>query len=238
MADEDNQEQLYHLEKTVTNKSLHVDEAIRLADNLYIHGYRLDSLNICSIIHDLCDSNRFAEAHNQFLSSLSGYIFPHERTCNVIIAIARLIEYGRRPDATLRVAQRIIAVKPRYGALSKYGVVHYFDKGVIGGSGSITQDKVFDEMSNVRVLIGEVLHKREKMHQGKNVDDGFSFGQVIDSLCRYDRHHGAKRFKNDLYMMMKLGWCVPNADSYNSIIHGLTKTGENMRAYQLLGQAI
>ncbi|KAL8226396.1 hypothetical protein R6Q57_016228 [Mikania cordata] len=125
LRDEDNQELHPYLEESVTNKSYwtrrihklctidhNVDEAIRLVDNLCFHGYRLDSLNISSIVHALCDSNRFAEAHHRFVSSLSGYIIPDERTCNVIIA--RLLGWGRRPDATLRVVQRIIAVKPHF----------------------------------------------------------------------------------------------------------------------------
>ncbi|KAI3768476.1 hypothetical protein L2E82_19188 [Cichorium intybus] len=84
---------------------------------LCIHGYCPDSLNLSSIIHALCDSNRFSEAHSRFLSSLasssgSGSIIPDERTCNVIIA--RLLDWGKKPHVTLRVVHRIIAVKPHF----------------------------------------------------------------------------------------------------------------------------
>ncbi|KAJ0742230.1 putative tetratricopeptide-like helical domain superfamily [Helianthus annuus] len=63
---------------------------------------------------------------------------------------------------------------------------------------------------------------------------GFAYAQMIDSLCRYGRHHGASRI---VYMMTKRG-CVPSSVSYNSIIHGLTKNGGYLRAYQLLEQAV
>lgn len=131
LCDEERQEQQHPLEESVTNRSYwtrrihklcaidhNVDEAIRLVDNLCIHGYRLDSLNLSSIIHALCDSNRFAEAHRRFLSSLScsfgtaTIIIPDERTCNVIIA--RLLDWGKSPHATLRVVHRIIGVKPHF----------------------------------------------------------------------------------------------------------------------------
>ncbi|GKD10540.1 pentatricopeptide repeat-containing protein, partial [Tanacetum coccineum] len=62
-----------------------VEEAIRLVNNLSNHGYRLDTLNLSSIIHALCDSNRFGEAHSCFQSCLSGssaigIIVPDEQT--------------------------------------------------------------------------------------------------------------------------------------------------------------
>ncbi|XP_071703060.1 uncharacterized protein [Rutidosis leptorrhynchoides] len=130
VCDEEQQEQKQHLEESVTNRSywtkrIHklcaidhkVDEAICLVDNLSIHGYQLDSLNLSSIIHALCDSNRFDEAHRRFMSSLSccfdnSSIIPDERTCNVIVA--RLLDWGRRPHVTLRVVHKIMSVKPHF----------------------------------------------------------------------------------------------------------------------------
>ncbi|GKE48888.1 hypothetical protein Tco_1480146, partial [Tanacetum coccineum] len=61
------------------------EEAIRLVNNLSNHGYRLDSLNLSSINHALCDSNRFGEDHNCFQSRLVGssaigIVVPDERT--------------------------------------------------------------------------------------------------------------------------------------------------------------
>ncbi|GKB28054.1 pentatricopeptide repeat-containing protein, partial [Tanacetum coccineum] len=122
------QSQLEQLEESVTNRSYwtkrihklcaidhNVEEAIRLVNNLSNHGYRLDTLNLSSIIHALCDSNRFGEAHSCFQSCLSGssaigIIVPDEQTCNVIIV--RLLDWGKRPYVTLRVVHRILPMKP------------------------------------------------------------------------------------------------------------------------------
>ncbi|KAI3689371.1 hypothetical protein L2E82_47326 [Cichorium intybus] len=130
VCDEEKQEQRQQLEESITNRSYwtrkihklcaidrNVDEAISLVHKLCIHGYCLDSLNLSSIIHALCDSYRFSEAHSRFLSSLScssgsASIIPDERTCNVIIA--RLLDWGKKPHVTLRVVHIIIAVKPHF----------------------------------------------------------------------------------------------------------------------------
>ncbi|XP_024959021.1 pentatricopeptide repeat-containing protein At3g18020-like [Cynara cardunculus var. scolymus] len=70
------------------------------------------------------------------------------------------------------------------------------------------------------------------MPQEKSVSDAFAYGQMIDSLCRYGRHHGASRI---VYMMMKRR-CSPSLVSYNSIVHGHAKNGGYLRAYQFLKQ--
>ncbi|OMO57433.1 hypothetical protein COLO4_35387 [Corchorus olitorius] len=92
-------------------KHRNVDEALRLLDTLCLHGYQPDSLNISSIIHALCDSNRFAEAHNRFLLSLSSHLIPDERTCNVLIA--RLL-HSKTPHSTFDVIRSLLKFKPEF----------------------------------------------------------------------------------------------------------------------------
>ncbi|XP_076892877.1 uncharacterized protein LOC143544695 [Bidens hawaiensis] len=333
-----------HLEQPVTNQSywtkrIHKlcsidhngDEAISLINTLCTHGYTPTSLNLTSITHALCDSNRFAEAHDRVLSSLSSHsscIIPDERTCNVIIA--RLLGWGRRPDATLRVVREVIALKPhfvpsvmnfnrlidQFCSVSCVGFAHMllFRMRGMGHEPNVVSyttlikgycrigeigvaRKVFDEMSECgvkpnsvtySVLISGVVSKRndgmetslllkdllekvwesmdeeddvrvnhaafsnliytfcqagmfksvfdiaEKMNELKNVNYGFAYAQMIDSLCRYGRYHGASRI---VYIMMK-HVLIPSSVSYNCIIHGLTKTGGYLRAYQLLEQGV
>ncbi|MQL91564.1 hypothetical protein Taro_024173 [Colocasia esculenta] len=82
----------------------------------------------------------------------------------------------------------------------------------------------------------EVFWLAEEMPQGKCVDEDFAYGQMIDSLCRVGRHHGASRV---VYIMRKRGF-TPSLVSYNCIVHGLSKEGEGgcMRAYQLFKEGV
>ncbi|KAK6929866.1 Pentatricopeptide repeat [Dillenia turbinata] len=79
-------------------KDHNVDEALRLLNHLRVYGYKPDSLNISSIIHGLCNSRRFAEAHNQLLLFIASDFVPDERTRNVLIA--RLLD-SKTPLTTL-----------------------------------------------------------------------------------------------------------------------------------------
>ncbi|OAY68736.1 Pentatricopeptide repeat-containing protein [Ananas comosus] len=81
-------------------------------------------------------------------------------------------------------------------------------------------------------LFREVFRIAEDMPQGRSVAEEFAYGQMIDSLCRAGRHHGASRI---VYIMRKRG-LAPSSVSYNCIVHGLSKRrrGGCMRAYQLL----
>ncbi|KAL0368767.1 UNVERIFIED_CONTAM: Pentatricopeptide repeat-containing protein [Sesamum calycinum] len=87
------------------------DAALRLLHQLCLRGFRPDSLNISSILHALCDANRFAEAHHRFLLFISSHCAPDERTCNVLIA--RLLD-GRDPYCTLRLINTLVAEKPEF----------------------------------------------------------------------------------------------------------------------------
>ncbi|KAF2317471.1 hypothetical protein GH714_022591 [Hevea brasiliensis] len=88
-----------------------VDEALALLDHLRLRGYRPDSLNLSSIIHALCDANRFDEAHHRFVLFISSHCVPDERTCNVLIA--RLLD-SQSPHLTLHALHRLFDVKPEF----------------------------------------------------------------------------------------------------------------------------
>ncbi|XVF09475.1 hypothetical protein REPUB_Repub07fG0096500 [Reevesia pubescens] len=114
----------HHQQQPITNKPYwtniihnlctkyrNVDEALRLLDTLCLHGYQPVSLNLSSIIHALCDSKRFSEAHHRFLLSLSSHLIPDERTCNVLIA--RLL-HSKNPHSTVHIIRSLLGVKPEF----------------------------------------------------------------------------------------------------------------------------
>ncbi|KAF8022576.1 hypothetical protein BT93_F0172 [Corymbia citriodora subsp. variegata] len=301
-----------------------VDEALRLLDHLRLRGYRPDSLNLSSVIHALCDANRFEEARRRFVSFVSsGHVVPDERTCNTIVA--RLLD-SRDPHGTLRVIRCLADVKPGYACsltnfnrlidqwccISKPGYGHrvFLDMKSWGHRPSCVSyttlikgycklgyvraaQKLFDEMVEEGIrpnsltysaLVGgflrwrdgerareftvrlwevmkceedsfvsnaafadlidslcregffdEVFQIAESMPQGlKAVAEEHAYGQMIDSLCKVGRHHGASRI---VYIMRKRGISLSLA-SYNSIVHGLSRQGACMRAYQLLKEGI
>ncbi|CAM8915464.1 unnamed protein product [Rhodiola kirilowii] len=297
-----------------------VDEALRLLDRLrLLHAYSPDSLNISTIIHALCASRRFAEAHHRLHLFIASGCLPDERTSNVLIA--RLL-HANSPDTTFQVIRGLVSKKPEFvPSLVNYNrLMHQFCVGMrpqlahglffdMVGRGHcpntvsyttlidgyckvgdlISAYKVFDEMLDngveansltYSVLIGGLLRKRdvegarnlmtelwakmqveddltvkigafgnlihslcregffaevfkiaEDMPQGQAVDEKSAYEQMIDSLCRCSRSHGASRI---VYIMKKRGY-TPSFVLYNNIIHGLCKdTGGCMRAYQLL----
>ena len=62
----------------------------------------------------------------------------------------------------------------------------------------------------------EIFEISEDMPQGSSFPTKFSYAQMVDSLCRAGRHHGASRI---VYIMRKKGY-KPSMAAYNSIIHG------------------
>ncbi|KAK7374003.1 hypothetical protein VNO80_07426 [Phaseolus coccineus] len=67
--------------------------------------------NIATIVHSLCDSRRFSEAHHRFSLSFASGSLPDERACNVLLA--RMLG-SRTPHATWRLIQSLIASKPGF----------------------------------------------------------------------------------------------------------------------------
>ena len=77
-------------------KDRNVDVVLHLLDCLCLRGYQPDSLNINTIIHALCHSNHFSEAHRRLLLFISFHCVP------LIVLIAKLLDF-QTPYTTLRV---------------------------------------------------------------------------------------------------------------------------------------
>lgn len=104
-----------------------VDGALELIVSLRARGYMPNSSNIGNIVYVLCDSGRFAETFDWFLSFVSSGIVPDERTCNFVVA--RLLQSGD-PDRVLDVLRQLGSVRPEYVCcLSNYNrLIHLFCK--------------------------------------------------------------------------------------------------------------
>ncbi|KAJ0742299.1 putative tetratricopeptide-like helical domain superfamily [Helianthus annuus] len=153
-----------HLTKKIHNLCTidhNVDEAIRLTTHLHTQNYPISPLNISSIVHALCDSYRFADAHSFLTCFLSFRNVPDERTCNVIIA--RLLHW-KTPDVTLRVVNQIIMLKPCFvpSLVNFNRLIHQFCTGL-------------------RVRVGHMLLLKMKgMGQWPNV---VTYTSLIDGYC-------------------------------------------------------
>ncbi|KAK4387818.1 Pentatricopeptide repeat-containing protein [Sesamum angolense] len=291
------------------------DAALRLLHQFCLRGFRPDSLNISSILHALCDANRFAEAHHRFLLFISSHCAPDERTCNVLIA--RLLD-GRDPYCTLRLINTLVAEKPEFvpslvnynrlvDGFCKLGrleaahlmLYHMMMRGhcpnvvsyttLINGycriGDVVAAEKVFDEMSEYGVrsnafthstlfcgflrkrefengkkfmrkvweamgreedvqvnsgafctvidslcregLFHEVFKIAEDMPQGKNVLEEFAYGQMIDSLCRFERAYQL------LEEGMQFGYS-PSEFTYTVLIEGLCHEYDLAKAKEVL----
>ncbi|KAI3701761.1 hypothetical protein L6452_27087 [Arctium lappa] len=243
LCDEERQEQRHPLEESVTNRSYwtrrihklcaidhNVDEAIRLVDNLCIHGYRLDSLNLSSIIHALCDSNRFAEAHRRFLSSLScsfgtaTTIIPDERTCNSLGHCPNVVSYTTLINGYCRLGELSLAHK-LLDEMSECGV----------RPNSLTYS----------VLIRGILRKKdvelkssliEKLWKSMpEEDDGHfvnhaAFLNLIYTLCQ----EGLFKRVFNVAEMMPQGKSVSDAFAYGQMIDSLCRYGRHHGASRIV----
>ncbi|KAF2317463.1 hypothetical protein GH714_022537 [Hevea brasiliensis] len=255
--DQDQEQPIYITNSSYWTRKIHnlctqcrqVDEALALLDHLRLRGYRPDSLNLSSIIHALCDANRFDEAHHRFVLFISSHCVPDERTCNVLIA--RLLD-SQSPHLTLHALHRLFDVKPefvpsvinynrliyQYCEVSLPNVAHrlLFDMISRGHSSNIvTYTTLIGGYCRVSAVDAAYMMFDEMREHGlryasrESVNEEFAYGHMIDSLCRAGRNHGASRI---VYIMRKRGF-TPSLVSYNSIIHGLCKERGCMRAYQL-----
>ncbi|XP_052113740.1 pentatricopeptide repeat-containing protein At3g18020 [Arachis duranensis] len=82
-------------------------------------------------------------------------------------------------------------------------------------------------------FFNELFRIAEEFALGGSLCEEVAYGQMIDSLCKVGRYHAAARI---VYIMRKRG-LVPSVACYNYIIHGFSKDGDCMRAYQLLEEA-
>ncbi|ESW12183.1 hypothetical protein PHAVU_008G091500 [Phaseolus vulgaris] len=68
-------------------------------------------------------------------------------------------------------------------------------------------------------LVGSLCRIAEELPFGSGLFEEVAYGQMVDSLCRVERHNGAARI---VYVMRKRGF-VPGEVSYNYVIHGLSR---------------
>ncbi|CAL5192386.1 unnamed protein product [Lathyrus oleraceus] len=71
----------------------------------------LSQHTISTILHSLCDSNRFSEAHQRFSLFLSSGSIPDHRTCNLLLA--RLLR-SKTPFQTWTLVKSMIHTKPGF----------------------------------------------------------------------------------------------------------------------------
>ncbi|XP_016484516.1 uncharacterized protein LOC107805054 [Nicotiana tabacum] len=175
-----------------------VNEALRLLDELRLHGYRPDSLNLTSIVHALCDTHRFSEAHQRFLFAVSfHYTVPDERTCNVLIA--RLL-HAATPQVTLRVISALFCQKPQFvPSLMNYNrLIHQ-----LCGFGRTTDaHQLFFDM-------------RKRGHSPNAV----SYTTLINGYCDVGEVGEAEKLFDE---MSECG-VIPNALSYSALIRGVLR---------------
>ncbi|KAF7112534.1 hypothetical protein RHSIM_RhsimUnG0220600 [Rhododendron simsii] len=186
-----------------------VDGALRLLDHLCLRGYFPDSLNISSIIHALCESHRFSEAHHRFSLSIDSGCVPDERTCNVLIA--RLLD-SKNPYYTLHVFRRLIAVKPHFVP----NLVNYnrFMDQFCWFSQPIEAHKLFVDM-------------RSRGH----CPNAVSYTTLINGYCKTGDVVSAQKLFDE---MSECG-VQPNALTYSVLVRGILRQRKFERGKELMG---
>ncbi|RVW52095.1 Pentatricopeptide repeat-containing protein [Vitis vinifera] len=214
-----------------------VDEALRLLDLLRLRGYRPDSLNLSSIIHALCDANRFSEAHHRLLLSFASHCVPDQRTCNVLIA--RLLD-SRTPHATLHVFRGLIAARPEFVP----SLINYNQTSAWKLFDEMLESGVVPNSLTYSVLLKGVLCKRDvergrelmcKLWQ-KMMDENdpsvnnAAFANLIDSLCKEGFFLEVFRIAED----MPQGKSVSEEFAYGQMIDSLCRCGRNHGASRIV----
>ncbi|KAL3343504.1 hypothetical protein AABB24_027171 [Solanum stoloniferum] len=188
-----------------------VDEALRLLDELRLQGYHPDSLNLSSIVHALCDSHRFSEAHQRFLLAISSQsTVPDERTCNVLIA--RLL-YAGNPRETVRVISALFYQKPQFvPSLMNYNRL-------------IHQLCTLERNRDAHQLFVDM---RKRGHSPNVV----SYTTLIDGYCGV----GEAREAEKLFDEMSECGVIPNALTYSALIRGILRKRDIDHGKQLIGK--
>lgn len=193
---------------TLCTTNQNVDEALRLLDRLRFQGYRPNFLNLSSIIHALCNSNRFMEAHQYFFLSIASHFIPDERTCNVLIA--RLLD-SRMPRKTLLLLNRLSDCKPEFvPSLINYN--RLIDQ-LCSSSHPVEARRLFSDM-------------RIKGHS----PDIVSYTTLINGYCKM----GELDIAQELFDEMCEGGLVPNSLTYSVIIGGALRQRKMEHAKELM----
>ncbi|KAL2923077.1 hypothetical protein RDABS01_014568 [Bienertia sinuspersici] len=226
-----------------------IDDALGLLDFLRLRGYRPDSLNLSSIIHALY---RLINVNPEFVPSLMSYNRLIDQFCKssepqvahrvLFDMISRghcpsVVTYTTLISGYCKCGDMGLVFK-MFGEMSKKGVPPNLLTYSVLLSGVLRSANAQYGKELMVQLWGQMRNDDDPsvnyMPQGRSVPEEFTYAQTIDSLCKADRHHGASRI---VYMMRKRGF-TPSMAAYNSIIHGLSKDGGCMRAFQLFEEGI
>ncbi|XP_027167725.1 pentatricopeptide repeat-containing protein At3g18020 [Coffea eugenioides] len=188
-----------------------VDSAFHLLSHICLRGYRLNALNVSSIIHAFCDANRYAQAHHQLLLFITSQPdLLDERTCNVLIA--RLL-HAATPHATLVVIHHLINANPNF----------------------------VPSLMNYNRLIHQVcrLLKPSEAHQlfwdmrkRGHFPSVVSYTSLIGGYCKI----GDIDVANKLFDEMREAGVLPNTMTYSVLIEGVFRKRDVERGNMLMGK--
>ncbi|XP_062029103.1 pentatricopeptide repeat-containing protein At3g18020 [Rosa rugosa] len=202
-----------HWTKTIHDlctRHRNVDQALHLLDHLRLRGYRPNPLNLCSIIHALCDSNRFEEAHHRFAHSIDSDCVPDQRTCNVIIA--RLLDL-ETPHSTLGVLRVLGLLKPDFVA----SLVNY--------------NRLMDQLCSLR-RPSEAHRVLFDMLIRGHCPNAVSYTTLINGYCGVGELGNAHKVFDE---MCERG-VAPNSMTYSVLIRGVLRKRDIGGAMELMGR--
>ncbi|GAB2275164.1 hypothetical protein Dimus_009927 [Dionaea muscipula] len=187
-----------------------VDAALRLLERLRLRGYRPDALNMSSIVHSLCDANRFAEAHQRLMFSIAYGCVPDERVCNVLIA--RLLD-ARTPFETRRLILCLMDVDSLFvPSLSNYNRL-------------IVQ---FCGLSEPRLAHRVLIDMIKRGHCPNTV----SYTALMGGYCRVGEVGVAHKLLDE----MAERDVVPNSLTISVLLGGVLRAREIEQGHQLLNE--
>ncbi|KAJ6295121.1 hypothetical protein OIU76_023091 [Salix suchowensis] len=189
-------------------KHRNVDEALRLLDHLRLRGYLPDPLNLSSIIHGLCDANRFNEAHQRLIIFLTSLCVPDERTCNVLIA--RLL-HSKDPFRTFNIIHRLIEFKPEFVP----SLINY--------------NRLIDQFCSVS--LPNVAHRMlyDMINRG-HCPNTVSYTTLVSGYCKIGELSDAYK----LFDEMPEWGVVPNSLTYSLLIRGVLRKRDIERGRELM----
>ncbi|XP_058105608.1 pentatricopeptide repeat-containing protein At3g18020 [Magnolia sinica] len=191
-------------------------EARQLFDDMLSRGHSPNAVSYTSLINGFCKIGELGVAQQLFDEMLKRGIPPNSLTYSILlkgVLRKRKVEEGKE-----------LMQKLWQWMLDEEGPSSVNNASFANLVDALCREGFYHEVFKIA----------EEMPQGKSVCEEFAYGQMIDSLCRARRNHGASRI---VYIMRKRGF-VPSLVSYNSIVHGLSKEGGCMRAYQLFKEGI
>uniref|UniRef100_A0A803MUC7 Pentatricopeptide repeat-containing protein n=1 Tax=Chenopodium quinoa TaxID=63459 RepID=A0A803MUC7_CHEQI len=204
------------LNKTYWTRKIHklcaidgnVDEALCLLDSIRVRGYYPDSLNLSSIIHALCRSKRYAEAHQRFLFFIASQCIPDVRTCNVLIA--KLLD-SRTPHITFDLVCSLIKENPEFvPSLSNYN--RLIDQFCKSSEPHVAHRVLFD-----------------MVHRG-HCPTVVSYTTLINGYCKYGEMGSAFKLFNEMFENN----VVPNSLTFSVLLGGVLGSGDTQRGKELI----